>query len=84
MRSIGIGELQKNISIFAHLDEAICIVDKRRKIDLAVVYPVKRGSVVDKMAGKYKDRIASTDLSMTEIRERAMEEAMREKYGLSD
>jgi RNase H-fold protein (predicted Holliday junction resolvase) len=86
MISIGIGEIQKNISIFKNINEEIKIVDKRKKETLAIVYPIKQEyhkSIVNKLAGKYKDKIQQTNLSLKEIKELAMEEAMKEKYGLS-
>ena len=83
MLSIGIGEIQKNTSIFANLTEVIQIVDKRKRKSLAMVYPVRKQSVIGNLAGKYKDRIKKTGLSMEEIKERSMMEAMEEKYGLS-
>ena len=83
MLSIGIGEIQKNTSIFTHMTEAIQIVDKRKKQVLAMVYPVKEQSVVKSLAGKYKNKIEHTDMSIETIKEIAMMEAMREKYGLS-
>jgi hypothetical protein len=83
MLSIGIGEIQKNTSIFTNMSEPIQIVDKRKKQILAMVYPVKQQSIVNNLAGKYKNRITNSDLSMNEIKEIAMIDAMREKYGLS-
>jgi len=83
MQTIGIGEIQKNISIFTNMTEAIQIVDKRKKQILAVVYPVKTQSVINKLSGKYKNRVKKSDKSLKEIKDISMMEAMREKYGLS-
>lgn len=83
MLSIGIGEIQKNISILTKITEAIEIVDKRKKEVVAIVYPVKRDLVVKKLAGKYKNRIKKNNFSLKEIKEISFTEAMREKYGLS-
>ncbi len=83
MTSIGIGEIQKNTSIFSHLSEPLEIVDKRKKQKLAMVYPIKHHSKVDSLAGKYKDQVTKTDLSIEEIKEKALKEAFGEKYGLS-
>ncbi|SMC09517.1 hypothetical protein [Nitratiruptor tergarcus] len=86
MISIGIGEIQKNISVFKNITEEIKIVDKRKKEILAIVYPVKQKEqepFVKKLAGKYKNRIEKTNLSLQKIKELAMQEAMKEKYGLS-
>ena len=81
MLSIGIGEIQKNSSVFSNLTEAIQIIDKRKKQVLAMVYPVQKQSIVDTLAGKYKNRIESTSLTFQEIKEKAMLSAMEEKYG---
>ncbi len=83
MLSIGIGEIQKNSSIFSNLTEVIQIVDKRRKQILATVYPMKNQSVIDNLAGKYRDKITKTDLTMQEIKESSMMEVLGDKYGLS-
>jgi hypothetical protein len=83
MLSVGIGEIQKNTSMFANLDETIQIIDKRKKRVLAMVYPVREQSVINNLAGKYKDKIVKTELSLEEIKEKAMMEAMGDKYGLS-
>lgn len=83
MQSIGIGEIQKNTSVFTNMTEAIQIIDKRKKQVLAMVYPVKQQSVIKKLSGKYKDRVQKSDISIEEIKEFSMMEAMREKYGLS-
>ncbi len=83
MLSIGIGEIQKNSSVFSNLTEAMQIIDKRKKQVLAMVYPIQNRSVIDSLAGKYRDKIHSTNLSMDKIKETAMISAMEEKYGLS-
>ena len=85
MKSIGIGDIQKNTSIFNNLTEAIEIIDKRKKKVVAVVYPVRKEGIVHKLAGKYKDRILkSSTTDMRLIKEAAMTKAMEEKYGNSD
>ncbi|NOQ31358.1 MAG: hypothetical protein GQ570_09565 [Helicobacteraceae bacterium] len=83
MLSIGIGEIQKNSSIFSNLNEVIQIVDKRKKQILAMVYPVNRHSMVSSLAGKYKNRVSKNELNIDEIKEFSMSKAMEEKYGLS-
>lgn len=83
MLSVGIGEIQKNTSMFTNITEAIQIVDKRKKEILAMVYPIKKHSVIDSMAGKYKDQITPSSLSFEKIKEQAITQAMEEKYGLS-
>jgi len=83
MLSIGIGEIQKNSSVFSTLTEAIQIVDKRKKQVLAMVYPIQNQSVVNSMAGKYRHMVKPTNLNIDEIKKSAMMSAMEEKYGLS-
>ena len=83
MLRVGIGEIQKNSSIFSNLTETMQIIDKRKKQVLAMVYPVQNVSVVDKLAGKYKKRIKLTKRNLKSIKESAMQIAMEEKYGLS-
>jgi len=83
MLSVGIGEIQKNSSIFSNLTETMQIIDKRKKQVLAMVYPIQNQSVVNKLAGKYKNIIKPTTLSIQEIKDLAMTQAMEEKYGLS-
>jgi len=82
MLSMGIGEIQKNSSIFSNLKEAITIMDKRKKSPLAIVYPIKKRSNIVKMAGKYKNRVKVSNLTHRQIREKAFETAMKEKYDL--
>jgi hypothetical protein len=83
MLTVGIGEIQKNTAIFANLTEAITIVDKRRKRNLAIVYPIQKESTIARLAGKYRNRVEPSDLDFEQIRELAIEEAMKEKYGIS-
>lgn len=83
MLSVGIGELQKNISIFQNLTEVLEVVDKRTKQPLALVYPIHKSSITPMLAGKYKDKIASSHLSIEAIKEEAFTKAMEEKYGFS-
>ena len=83
MLSLGIGEIQKNSSIFSNLTETIQIIDKRKKQVLAMVYPIQNVSVVDTLAGKYRKRVKLTEADLETIKESAMQIAMGEKYGLS-
>ena len=82
MLSVGIGELQKNISIFQNLTEVLEIVDKRTKQPLALVYPIAKNSVISTLAGKYKDKVVKSSLNIESIKKEAFEKAMREKYDL--
>jgi len=36
------------------------------------------------LAGKYRDRVRKSNKSLQEIKEQAIMEALRQKYGLSD
>ncbi len=83
MLSVGIGDIQKNTAILSNLTDVIQVVDKRKKQVVAMVYPSHRGSIIHKLAGKYKERVPGTELTFDEIKAVAYEEAMREKYGLS-
>ncbi len=83
MLSIGIGEIQKNSSIFSNLTQTMQIVDKRKRRVLAMVYPIQNVSVIDKLAGKYRARVKSSKTDLETIKEYAMQTAMEEKYGLS-
>jgi len=83
MKTIGIGDIQKNTSIFNNLTEAIEIIDKRKKKTVAVVYPVRRNSIVARLAGKYrKNKSAPADLALAKVT--AMTQAMKEKYDRAD
>ena len=83
MRSIGIGEIQRNSSIFNNINESMQIIDKRKKRVVAIVYPVQNSSVIDKLAGKYKNRVKNIENNLDTIKEKAIYKAMEEKYGLS-
>ena len=84
MHQIGIGEIQKNIALLTQLSEAVEVVDKRRKERVAVIYPVHRSSVVERLAGKYKTRIKHPVKDLERAKTEAMAMAMREKYGQPD
>ncbi|MCD6212292.1 MAG: hypothetical protein J7J02_04830 [Sulfurovum sp.] len=81
MYSISIGEIQKNITLITKLTEAITIVDKRKNKDVAIVYPVKKHSIIASLAGKYKDKVEKVD-DLEMVKEKAMKQAMGEKYDL--
>ena len=83
MLNVGIAEIQKNSSIFSNLTETMQIIDKRKKKILAIVYPVQNVSVIDTLAGKYRNRIKKREDDLNLIKEKAMKIAMEEKYGLS-
>lgn len=83
MLQISIGEIQKNISLLTQLTEVLTIVDKRKNQSVAIVYPIKKHSMVPSMAGKYRDRVQHLD-DLEMAKEEAMKQALGEKYGLSD
>lgn len=82
MTSMGVGQIQKNISVLTSLTEAIRIVDKRRNKTVAIVYPASSSPSILSLAGKYKNRVQAVD-DLAIAKETAMMEAMGEKYGLS-
>ncbi|MGV6815888.1 MAG: hypothetical protein ACWA44_01300 [Thiotrichales bacterium] len=84
MKVIGIGELQKNTSIFNNLTESIEIVDKRQKKTVAVVYPVRNESVIKRLGGKYQKYAQGKVQDLSEAKEAAMAAAMEEKFGQPD
>jgi len=83
MHSISIGDIQKNISLLTQLTDAFAIIDKRKNQRVAIVYPIKKYSIIASMAGKYKNRVTACD-DLEKAKEMAMMEAMGEKYGLSN
>ena len=87
MQTIGISEIQKNISLLTKLKEAITIVDKRKNREVAIIYPLsgaREGSVVESLANKYSNKSTVQIEDLEKAKEEAMMMAMREKYGLSD
>ncbi|MFK5976832.1 MAG: hypothetical protein QM493_10015 [Sulfurovum sp.] len=82
MYTISIGDIQKNISLLTKLTEAFTIVDKRKNKSVAIVYPIKKHSIIESMAGKYRNRVAKVD-DLEIAKEEAMKQVMSEKYGLS-
>lgn len=79
MLTIGIGEIQKNISILSKISEAVEIVDKRKNQKIAVIYPIHKTSVVAKLASKYKNQIKPIE-DLDAAKKQAFELAMEEKY----
>jgi len=87
MESIGIGDIQKNTAILTNLTESLEIVDKRRKRTVAIVHPVRKTNITNKLAGKYAKKVNTSVLSikqLNQVTEQAMLEAMEEKYGRTD
>jgi hypothetical protein len=83
VKSLSIGDIQKNTSLLTKQQEPFAIVDKRKNIRVAVVYPIRNNSIIKTMAGKYKTRVKAVK-NLEEAKEQAMLQAMREKYGLSN
>ena len=83
MYSISIGEIQKNISLLTQPTEVFAIIDKRKNKRVAMVYPIKKHSIVSSMAGKYRDRAKRVD-DLEMAKNEALSEVLGEKYGLSD
>jgi len=89
MRTIGIGELQKNMGILTHLTEALTIVDKRKNKEIAVVYPVNNNkhNMIEEMSRKFQKKSKERGIVIKDLdkaKEDAMMEAMKEKYGFTD
>jgi len=89
MRTIGIGELQKNMGILTHLTEALTIVDKRKNKEIAVVYPVNNNkhNMIEEMSRKFQKKFKERGIVIKDLdkaKEDAMMEAMKEKYGFAD
>jgi len=82
MYTISIGDIQKNISLLTKLTEAFTIVDKRKNQNVAIVYPIKKYSIIKTLAGKYRNRVERVD-DLEMAKEEAMRQMMSEKYGLS-
>jgi len=61
MQSISIDEIQKNITLLTQLTEVFTIIDKRKNREIAIVYPIKKHSIVPLMAGKYRHRVDRAD-----------------------
>lgn len=71
MITISVAEIQKNISLFTKMTDIVELIDKRRNIKVATIYPANQTNTIEKLAGKYKDRVKKV----------AMFKAVKEKYG---
>lgn len=84
MQSVSIGEIQKNISLITKLKESVSVIDKRKNKIIAIITPMHENSVIDELAGKYRHLAKNIkDKDLNTAKEKAMIEAMREKYGIS-
>jgi hypothetical protein len=89
MQTIGIGELQKNMGILTHLDEALKIVDKRKNKDIAIVYPLQstKDNPVELMSNKFRQRAKARGIVVEDLKkakQEAYEMELVQKYGLSN
>jgi hypothetical protein len=89
MQTIGIGELQKNMGILTHLDEALKIVDKRKNKDIAIVYPLQstKDNPVELMSNKFRQRAKVRGIVVEDLKkakQEAYEMELVQKYGLSN
>ncbi len=80
MITISVAEIQKNISLFTKMTDIIEVIDKRRNVKVATIYPVNQTNIVEKLAGKYKNRVKKVE-DLEEAKKLAMFKAMEEKYG---
>lgn len=83
MISVGIGEIQKNISIITNISEVIEVFDKRKKEKVAIIYPVNKNETIASLAGKYASRVSKNE-NLQDVKNEAMKIAMEEKYGKLD
>ena len=84
--TIGVSELQKNISMIRNLKETLYVIDKKTDEVLATILPNKKmpeKSITERLAGVFSDSKLpekyNGDVDAA-IRD-AYEEAMMEKYG---
>jgi len=82
--TIGVSELQKNISIIRNLKETLHVVDKKTNELLATIIPNKQDkqdklSLTDRLAGSMANGIVIDDLD-TAIKQ-AYHDEMMKKYG---
>ena len=86
MQTIGIGELQKNMSILTHLTEALTIVDKRKNKEVAIVYPIdnSKPDIVSELAGSLSAFTSIKIDDLEQAKEDGMMKSMKEKYGFTD
>ena len=81
--TIGVSELQKNISIFKNLTTKVEVIDKKTKKVLAVVLPnkkLKQSSLTDRLAGSLKDKTKIKVDNLEEAIKKAYQEEMAAKY----
>ena len=82
--TIGVSEIQKNISLFKNLTETIHIIDKKTKKVLAMVLPrkeIESSSLTNSLGGILKRKIEPKIDNLESMIADAYEEEMRAKYG---
>ena len=83
--TIGISELQKNISIFKNLRQTVQVVDKKTKKVLAVILPrqeIEKRSLTESLGGILSGRKPKGyHQDINEMINDAYAAEMREKYG---
>ncbi|MFK5975810.1 MAG: hypothetical protein QM493_04830 [Sulfurovum sp.] len=82
--TIGVSEIQKNISLFQNLTETIHIIDKKTKKVLAMVLPSKKiesSSLTNSLGGILQRKIEPKIDNLESMIADAYEEEMRVKYG---
>ena len=80
--TIGVSELQKNISIIRNLKETLYVVDKKTNELLATILPNKKEqkkSLTEELAGSMANGIVADDLD--KVVSEAYAEAMVKKHG---
>ena len=82
--TIGVSELQKNISIIRNLKESLHVIDKKTNELLATIIPSKQNkqeelSLTDRLAGSMANDIVVDDLDVA-IKQ-AYHDEMMEEYG---
>jgi len=82
----GLAEIQKNIAMLTNLTEPLQVIDKRRKLIIATIYPYLKTDNARRLAGKYHDRIPENlrGIDYSQAREEAMIAAMKDKHDLTD
>lgn len=84
MITVNVSELQRKISLFRK-KEPIRIFDKKEKKEVGIFYPhqdQEEKSIADSLAGKYAKYVTKEvkDLSWDQVREKAWDEYISEKY----
>jgi len=84
--TIGVSELQKNISIIRNLKETLYVVDRKTNEVLATILPnekMPRESIVEQLGGIFSDSTLPPRYKndVDAAIEDAFEEEMRVKYG---